>query len=42
MGEIVNKVIAAILTVAWAITKGVSQTENEVIDAYKKFMWEVR
>ena len=42
MGEMVNKVVAAILTIAWAITKGVSQTENEVISAYERFIREVR
>ena len=42
MGEMVNKVVAAILTVAWAITKETSQTENEVIGAYEKFIREVR
>lgn len=38
MGEMVNKVVAAILTIAWAITKG----ENEVIGAYEKFIKGVR
>lgn len=42
MNDMVNKIVAAILTIAWAITKQTSQTDSEVLRVYEKFIKEVR
>jgi len=42
MYEIVNKAIAALLTIAWSINCGGYEDESGLVATYKEFLGEVR
>jgi len=37
MGEMANKIVAAILTVAWSVKQNGYVSEREIIEKYRKF-----
>lgn len=42
MGDLVSKVVAALLTIAWASKCNGYQSESEIARAYRSFYEEVR